>query len=61
MTRIQSHEELDVHKMAFAAAMQIFEVTNYDHVIGKLVNMIFKPSPWILRSSKNEITERERS
>lgn len=21
---------------------------NYDHVIGKLVNMIYKPSPWIL-------------
>jgi four helix bundle protein len=21
---------------------------NYDHVIGKIVNMIIKPSPWIL-------------
>lgn len=21
---------------------------NYDHVIGKLVNMIYKPNPWIL-------------
>ncbi|MBC8507410.1 MAG: four helix bundle protein [Anaerolineales bacterium] len=125
MSRIQSHEELDVYKMAFGAAMRIFEVTKnfpkeeryslidqirrssrsvcsniaeawrkrryeaafvhklndseaeaaetqtwldfsvkcgyilledgnelrqvYDHIIGKLVNMIHRPAPWILK------------
>ena len=129
MTRIQSHEELDVYRMAFEAAMRIFEVSkgfpreeiysltdqmrrssravcsniaeawrkrryeaafisklneaeaeaaetqtwldfalkcqyistdqaqelrnSYHHIIGKLVNMIYKPTPWIL--SKPEI------
>lgn len=124
MSRIQSHEELEVYKLAFESAMRIFEVSkqfpkeetysltdqirrssrfvcaniaegwrkrryeaafvsrlsdaeaeaaetqtwldfalecgylavdsrkelwnNYDHVIGKLVNMIYKPTPWIL-------------
>lgn len=123
--RIQSHEELDVYKLAFEAAMQIFELTKkfprgetysltdqirrssravcsniaegwrkrryeaafvsklsdaeaeaaetqtwarfavecgylppevgaelqqtYDHIIGKLVNMIINPDPWVLK------------
>jgi four helix bundle protein len=25
---------------------------NYDHVIGKLVNMIYKPAPWILHKKE---------
>ena len=125
MGRIQSHEELDVYRLAFEAAMRIFELTKgfpkektysltdqmrrssrsvcsntaeawrkrrykaafvsklndaeaeaaetqtwiqfalesnyltseaagelnktYDHIIGKLVNIIIKPGPWILR------------
>ncbi len=125
MSRIQSHEELEVYKLAFEAAMRIFELSKsfppeerfsltdqirrasrsvctniaeawrkrryeaafvsklndsegeaaetqvwlrfavacgclsqevgqelyqtYDHIIGKLVNMIFNPTPWILR------------
>jgi four helix bundle protein len=125
MTRIQSHEELDVYKLAFQAAMELFESTKvfpkeetyaltdqirrssrsvcsniaeawrkrryeaafvnclnnaeaeaaetqtwlkfaqecgyltevnavelsgtYDNIIGKLVRMITKPEPWILR------------
>ena len=124
MSRIQSHEELDVYKLAFEAAMRIFKVSgdfpreekysltdqirrssrsvcsnlaeawrkrryeaafisklndaeaeaaetqtwlnfanacgylhqdqaqelrrNYDYIIGKLVNMIIKPTPWLL-------------
>jgi len=124
MSRIQSHLELDVYKLAFESAMRIFELSkqfpreetysltdqirhssrsvcaniaegwrkrryeaafvsklsdaeaeaaetqtwldfacecdyltentkkelwnNYDHVIGKLENMIYKPAPWIL-------------
>ncbi len=124
MSRIQSHLELDVYKLAFESAMRIFELSkkfpkeetysltdqirrssrsvcaniaegwrkrryeaafvskltdaeaeaaetqtwldfayecgyisaearkelwqNYDHVIGKLINMIYKPAPWIL-------------
>ena len=124
MSRIQSHEELDVYKLAFEAAKRIFEISKslpkeetyaltdqirrssrsvcsniaeawrkcryeaafvsklndseaeaaetqtwlefavecgylpreqaeemhrtYDNIIGKLVNMIFKPTPWIL-------------
>ncbi len=127
---IQSHEELDAYKLAFKAAMRIFEVTKqfpreetysltdqirrssrsvcanvteawhkrryeaafvcklndaeteaaetqtwlrfavecgylssevsqelhqtYDHVIGKLVNMINNPQPWLLSSSLSE-------
>ncbi len=127
MSRIQSHEELDVYKLAFDAAMRIFRVTKgfpkeetysltdqirrssrsvcsnlaeawrkrryeasfvhklndseaeaaetqtwidffveceylspkegkelrqvYDHIIGKLVNMIHQPKPWILKRS----------
>jgi hypothetical protein len=39
--RIQSYEELDVYKLAFEAAMRI--------IIGKLVNMINNPSPWVLK------------
>ena len=126
VARITSHEELEVYKLAFQAAMEIFELTKvfpreetysltdqirrssravcsniaeawrkrryeaafvsklndaeaeaaetqtwlrfshecnyltdeasnelhktYDHIIGKLVNMINKPTPWILRS-----------
>lgn len=129
MSRIQSHDELDVYKMAFESAMRIFEIskrfpkektysltdqirrssrsvcvnfaegwrkrryesviinrlsdaeaeaaetqtwldfayeceylpgeimdelkTTYDHVIGKLVNMITKPTPWILPGREN--------
>jgi four helix bundle protein len=129
MSRIQSHAELDVYKMAFESAMRIFEIskrfpkektysltdqirrssrsvcanfaegwrkrryesviinrlsdaeaeaaetqtwldfayeceylpreimdelkTTYDHVIGKLVNMITKPTPWILPGREN--------
>lgn len=125
MSRIQSHDELDVYRLVFDAAMRIFELTKgfpkaetysltdqmrrssrsvcsniaeawrkrrykaafvsklndaeaeaaetqtwiqfalesnyltsepagdlnkiYDHIIGKLVNMIIKPDPWILR------------
>jgi four helix bundle protein len=125
VSRIQNHEELDVYRLAFEAAMRIFELTKgfpkdetysltdqmrrssrsvcsntaeawrkrrykaafvsklndaeaeaaetqtwlsfasecgylsgdkskelsrtYDHIIGKLVRMIFKPDPWILR------------
>ena len=125
MSRIQSHDELDVYRLAFDAAMRIFELTKgfpkeetysltdqmrrstrsvcsniaeawcrrrykaafvsklndaeaeaaetqtwiqfalesnylasghagdlnktYDHIIGKLVNMIVNPAPWILR------------
>ena len=124
MSRIQSHDELDVYKMAFSAAMRIFEVSRgfpreetysltdqirrssrsvcsniaegwrkrryeaafvsklndaeseaaetqtwlrfaiecrylapdiggelyqtYDHIIGKLVNMIINPQPWLM-------------
>lgn len=124
MSRIQSHDELDVYRLAFETAMRIFEVSKrfpreetysltdqvrrssrsvcgniaeawrkrryeaafvsklndaeaeaaetqvwldfavaceylseetgqelrgtYDHIIGKLVNMIFRPTPWIL-------------
>ena len=127
MCRIQSHDELDVYKIAFESAMRIYEISkqfpkeetysltdqirrssrsvcaniaegwrkrryeaafvskltdaeaaetqtwldfasecdylsedvkqelwqNYDHVIGKLVNMIYKPTPWLL--SKREV------
>jgi four helix bundle protein len=129
MSRIQSHLDLDVYKLAFASAMRIYELSkqfpkeetysltdqirrssrsvcaniaegwrkrryeaafvskltdaeaeaaetqtwldfasecdylsedvkqelwqNYDHVIGKLVNMIFKPTPWLL--SKRDV------
>ena len=129
MSRIQSHDELDVYKIAFESAMRIYEISkrfpkeetysltdqirrssrsvcaniaegwrkrryeaafvskltdaeaeaaetqtwldfasecdylsedvkqelwqNYDHVIGKLVNMIFKPTPWLL--SKRDV------
>jgi four helix bundle protein len=129
MSRIQSHDELDVYEIAFESAMRIYEVSkqfpkeetysltdqirrssrsvcanitegwrkrryeaafvskltdaeaevaetqtwldfasecdylsedvkrdlwqNYDHVIGKLVNMIYKPSPWLL--SKRDV------
>jgi four helix bundle protein len=28
---------------------------NYDHVIGKLVNMIYKPTPWILPKRDVEV------
>jgi four helix bundle protein len=28
---------------------------NYDHVIGKLVNMIYKPTPWILSKRDVEV------
>lgn len=125
MSRIQSHEELDVYQLAFKAAMRIFELSKsfppeeryaltdqmrrssrsvcsnvaeawrkrryeaafvsklndaeaeaaetqtwasfavecgywsaeigtelrktYDHIIGKLVNMIINPNPWILK------------
>jgi len=125
VSRIQSHEELDVYRLAFEVAMRIFELSKgfpreetyalidqirrssrsvcsniaeawrerryeaafvsklndaeaeaaetqtwiqvavecsylskeigqelyqtYDHIIGKLVNMIFNPAPWILR------------
>ena len=131
MSRIQSHLDLDVYKLAFASAMHIFELSkqflkeetysltdqirrssrsvcaniaegwrkrryeaafvsklsdaeaeaaetqtwlnfasacgylpediklelwqNYDHVIGKLVNMIFKPKPWILTKREVDI------
>jgi len=127
MSRIQSHEELDVYQMAFKAAMRIFEVSKtfpreetfsltdqirrssrsvctniaeawrkrryeaafvsklndaeseaaetqvwirfavecgylseelgqglyqeYDYIIGKLVNMIVNPAPWLLKRS----------
>jgi hypothetical protein len=34
--RIQSHEELDVYKMAF------------DFILGKLVKMIYAPHAWVL-------------
>lgn len=129
MSRIQSHAELDVYKLAFESAMRIYEISkrfpkeetysltdqirrssrsvcaniaegwrkrryeaafvskltdaeaeaaetqtwldfasecdylsedvkqelwqNYDHVIGKLVNMIYKPTPWLL--SKRDV------
>ena len=129
MSRIQSHAELDVYKIAFESAMRIYQISkrfpkeetysltdqirrssrsvcaniaegwrkrryeaafvskltdaeaeaaetqtwldfafecdylsedvkqelwqNYDHVIGKLVNMIHKPSPWLL--SKRDV------
>jgi len=129
MSRIQSHDELDVYKIAYESAMRIYEISkrfpkeetysltdqirrssrsvcaniaegwrkrryeaafvskltdaeaeaaetqtwldfafecdylsedvkqelwqNYDHVIGKLVNMIHKPSPWLL--SKRDV------
>ena len=129
MSRIQSHDELDVYEIAFESAMRIYEVSkqfpkeetysltdqirrssrsvcaniaegwrkrryeaafvskltdaeaeaaepqtwldfasecdylsedvkqelrqNYDRVIGKLVNMIYKPSPWLL--SKRDV------
>ena len=129
MSRIQSHLDLDVYKLAFASAMRIYELSkqfpkeetysltdqirrssrsvcaniaegwrkrryeaafvskltdaeaeaaetqtwldfasecdylsedvkqelwqNYDHVIGKLVNMIYKPTPWLL--SKRDV------
>ena len=131
MSRIQSHDELDVYKIAFESAMRIYEISkrfpkeetysltdqirrssrsvcantaegwrkrryeaafvskltdaeaeaaetqtwldfasecdylsedvkqelwqNYDHVIGKLVNMIYKPTPWILPKRDVEI------
>ena len=131
MSRIQSHLDLDVYKLAFASAMRIYELSkqfpkeetysltdqirrssrsvcaniaegwrkrryeaafvskltdaeaeaaetqtwldfasecdylsedvkqelwqNYDHVIGKLVNMIYKPTPWILPKRDVEI------
>ena len=38
MSPIQSHEQLDAYLHQA-----------YDHIIGKLVNMIINPSPWILR------------
>jgi four helix bundle protein len=129
MSRIQSHAELDVYKLAFESAMRIYEISkrfpkeetysltdqirrssrsvcaniaegwrkrryeaafvskltdaeaeaaetqtwldfasecdylsedvkqelwqNYNHVIGKLVNMIYKPTPWLL--SKRDV------
>jgi len=131
MSRIQSHVELDVYKLAFDSAMRIYELSkrfpkeetysltdqirrssrsvcanisegwrksryeavfvsklndaeaelaetqiwldfayeceylsedkkqellqNYDHVIGKLVNMIYKPTPWLLNKREVEI------
>ena len=131
MSRIQSHAELDVYKLAFESAMRIYEISkrfpkeetyslpdqirrssrsvcaniaegwrkrryeaafvsklndaeaeaaetqtwldfasecdylsedikkelwqNYDHVIGKLVNMIYKPKPWLLTMREVEI------
>lgn len=131
MTRIQSHLDLDVYKLAFVSAMKIYELSkhfpkeetysltdqirrssrsvcaniaegwrkrryeaafvskltdveaeaaetqtwldfasecdylfedirqelwqNYDHVIGKLVNMIYKPTPWILPKRDVEV------
>jgi hypothetical protein len=54
---IQSHEELDVYRMAFAGAMRVFELSKglpreerYSLVdqIGKLVNMIATPEPWLM-------------
>ena len=130
MSRIQSHFELDIYKLALESAMRIFELSNhfpreeaysltdqirrssrsvcaniaegwrkrryegafvsrlndaeaeaaetqtwldfayecgylsedtrtdlwqhYDHVIGKLVNMIYKPAPWILPKRESE-------
>ena len=129
MSRIQSHDELDVYRLAFDAAMRIFELTKgflkeetysltdqmrrssrsvcsniaeswrkrrykaafvselndaeaeaaetqtwiqfalesnyltsetagelhktYDHIIGKLVNMIIKPAPWIIQGESS--------
>jgi len=32
----------------------------YDYIIGKLVNMIIKPSPWILKKQKRSRAERQR-
>jgi len=131
MSRIQSHTELDVYKLAFESAMRIYQISkrfpkeetysltdqirrssrsvcaniaegwrkrwyeaafvskltdaeaeaaetqtwldfasecdylsedikhelwqNYDHVIGKLVNMIYKPTPWLLPKREVEI------
>jgi four helix bundle protein len=131
MSRIQSHAELDVYKLAFESAMRIYHISklfpkeetysltdqirrssrsvcaniaegwrkrryeaafvsklndaeaeaaetqtwldfasecdylsedikkelwqNYDHVIGKLVNMIYKPKPWLLTMREVEI------
>lgn len=131
MSRIQSHAELDVYKLAFESAMRIYQISkrfpkeetysltdqirrssrsvcaniaegwrkrryeaafvsklndaeaeaaetqtwldfasecdylsedikkelwqNYDHVIGKLVNMIYKPKPWLLTMREVEI------
>ena len=128
MSRIQSHEELDVYRLAFEAAMRVFEISKgfpreetysltdqirrssrsvcsniaeawrkrryeaafvsklndaeseaaetqtwlqfaiecgylapeigaelrqtYDYIIGKLVNMIINPTPWILRRDR---------
>ena len=60
MSRTQSHEQLDVYKLAFEAAMRIFEVSKrlpplhqtYDFVIGKLVNMIVHPKPWLMPRSR---------
>jgi len=129
MCRIQSHDELDVYKIAFESAMRIYEISkqfpkeetysltdqirrssrsvcaniaegwrkrryeaafvskltdaeaaetqtwldfasecdylsedvkqelwqNYDHVIGKLVNMIYKPSLWLLSKRDDKL------
>ena len=62
---IKSHQDLEVYKMAFKTAMDIFELTksfpieekyslyhSYNQIIGKLINMIHNSSSWIIKSHK---------
>ena len=41
MMRIRSYGELEVYQLAFAAAIEIFQ-------LNKLVTMIRNPSPWLI-------------
>ena len=61
MSRIQSHEELDVYQLAFEAATRIFEVSkgfpreetySLTDQIGKLVSTIIHPKPWLMPRSR---------
>jgi len=49
---IRSHRELEVYQLAFEVAMRIFEL--YDHILGKLVNMIRNPSPWLMTKGRGQ-------
>lgn len=40
---IQSHKGLEVYELAFEELYQ-----TYDHIIGKLVNMIINHRPWLM-------------